>query len=100
MSFFPRKRSEPPWASYCREAVDGAGTLQLSSSEAFAPTRNSPDVAGPIENDVVAMLVGLEVGFSGRPAVGTTRDAAQSAHRSPWAAVAVKPRSHPAREVM
>lgn len=100
MSFFPRKRSKPPWASYCRDAADGAGTLQLSASEAFAPTRNSPDVAGPVENDVVAMLVGLEVGVSGHPAVGTTRDTAQSAHRIPWAAVALKPSSHPAREGM
>ena len=68
---FPGQHSEPPWPSYSREAADGTGTLQLSASHVFVPTRSSLDVAGPGEKDVVAMLVGLEVGVSGRPAVGT-----------------------------
>lgn len=70
-NIFPRKHIEPPWAAFCREAVEGAETLQLSISHAFAPARSSPDVADHGEKDVVAMLVGLEVGVSDRPVVGT-----------------------------
>lgn len=70
-NIFPRKHSKPPWASHCREVADGAGMLQPSASYVFAPVRNSLDVADHGEKDVVAMLVGLEVGVSGRPAAGT-----------------------------
>lgn len=68
---FPRKQSKPPWAAFHREAADGAGALQLSVSHAFAPARSSLDVADHGEKDVVAMLVGSEVGVSGHPVVGT-----------------------------
>lgn len=67
-NFFPRKHSEPPRASYCREAVDGADTLQLGASYVFTPAMSSLDVADHSEKDVVAMLVGLEVDVSGCPA--------------------------------
>lgn len=46
-------------------------TLQLRVSHAFAPTRSNLDVVGPGEKDMVAILVGLEIGVSHCPVVGT-----------------------------
>jgi len=58
-------------ASHHREAADGAGTLHLSASHVFAPTRSSLDIADPDEKEVVAMPVGSEVDVFGSPVVGT-----------------------------